>query len=172
MQGIKMVGIKGKSGRKKRDDGYKMRAVALYVAMTEMDVSHPNDPKGGKYQWIPEAWFRQFKHVFGGSKWQEKTRQIMQQYLKEYERTHMWECECQSRLQKWHKKTEAICYRCDFEPMQIHRFKTTAEVRINNRENPASKVMTKCNCGEPLTLQLTQYGKTYVCLKCNPKSEL
>ena len=59
-----MAGKKGRSGRKPRQDGKKMKAVSLYIAMEEIDVSHFNS-RSAKYQWVPEAWFRKFKRYFG-----------------------------------------------------------------------------------------------------------
>ena len=165
--GKKMVGIKGKSGRKKRDDGKKMRAVALYIPMYEYDTRHMNDPKGAKYQWIPEAWFRQYKRVFG-ARWQDKLRGLMQSHLKDYRQRHMWDCECDNLLDRWHRKTERECFKCGFTPNELQRLKTANAVRMHARNDTSTRIISKCNCGEPLTLEMTKYGKTYKCMKCNP----
>ena len=58
-----MAGKKGKSGRKARIDGKKMKAVSLYIPMEEIDMAAYG--KSARYQWIPEVWIRKIKRYFG-----------------------------------------------------------------------------------------------------------
>ena len=163
-----MVGIKGKSGRKKREDGKKMKAVSFYIEMEQIDVNHINNPKGAKYKWIPQEWFRQYKKVFG-SNWQKVTRSIMMDHLSNYELSHMWDCNCNTRMEKWHRKTEGECNRCGYTPNQIQRFKNINAARIANTEKKTrlETPLTKCSCGEILIIkEVENLGKIYQCPKC------
>lgn len=126
-----MSGKKGRSGRKPNESGTVMRAVALYIPMTELDISHLNSGSGkAKYKWFPEDWFRQFKRI-NGNKWQERVRTMITAWTKNYELYQMWPCECSGREKKWHFKHEGICPRCDKIPLDIERFKTDSQVRAN-----------------------------------------
>ena len=162
-----MAGIKGKSGRKPRSDGKKMRPVNLYIPMTRMDVATIND-RHAKIVNIPDEWFRQFKHVFG-SRWQIETRKIMQIRLKEFERGHMWDCKCSSRLDKWHRSTDGgPCRKCGYEPYDMQRYKTQQQVNIHSRDEPSKKPLMLCpTCRNPLTLELDIHGrKVMICEAC------
>jgi len=158
-----MAGIKGKSGRKPRDDGRKMRAVNLYIPMKE---SYGWDDKG-KIDWIPETWFLQFKRIFG-SKWQEQVRKMIMQRTTEYEQRNMWDCQCENRLLKWHRKQEADCSRCGYEPYDMQRYRSKHEARIHTKDSPQQKALSLCpNCKNPLTLELDLQGRKIMrCMKC------
>ena len=80
---IKMVGKKGRSGRKTRDDGLKARAVALYIAHMEWQ-----NLATGKTEHTPVGWFQQFKRIYG-NRWQEKVRTLIQIQVR---RIKMKEC--------------------------------------------------------------------------------
>jgi len=156
-----MVGKKGRSGRKPRTDGKKMRAVNLYIPMYELERLN-----GKGFDWHPEAWFKQFKRIFG-SRWQEQVRNLMLQRVSQYEHENMWQCDCKSRLQKWHFKHEAMCPRCEYEPYDLQRYKTQAMARIYSKENnrPDLKPLNKCpSCGKPLSFSLDIKGNKV--LKC------
>lgn len=165
-----MAGKKGRSGRKPNTDGKKMRAVNLYIPMYEYDVSHFNSPSA-KMAWIPESWFRQFKRIYG-SRWQERVRAMIMQRTKEYERQHMWSCQCQGRLHKWHFKHEGFCPRCDKVPSEDDRYKTKAERRIHSKENPNKDPLNKCpHCKAPLQLNVEwvagQMSSVMRCPECD-----
>ena len=157
-----MSGKKGKSGRKPRTDGKKMRAVNLYIPMKE---TYGWDDKG-KIDWIPETWFLQFKRIFG-SRWQAQVRELIRIRTKEYERKNMWPCNCENRLFKWHKSVEAQCSRCGYEPYELERYQSKARARIHARDDK-QKVLTLCpNCKNPLTLEMDLHGRKLMrCLKC------
>ena len=161
-----MAGKKGRSGRKPRSDGKKMRAVNLYIPMAEMDIAHIND-KHAKIVHIPDAWFRQFKRVFG-SRWQETTRQAMQKRLDEYEDHNMWKCACQGRLKNTHFKHQAMCPRCEYEPYDLQRYKTQAQVRAHSKDEPNKKALSLCPiCKNPLMLEMDIHGRKILrCVKC------
>ena len=100
-----MVGKKGRSGRKARTDGIKMRAVALYIPMTKYQ-----DIEGGD-RFRPESWFMQFKRIYG-SRWQEEVRKIMYMRQRDHKHAHMWECGCEFTIKSWHFKGDFQCKRC------------------------------------------------------------
>jgi hypothetical protein len=160
-----MAGKKGRSGRKPRDDGKKMRAVNLYIPMYESYGWN----KTGKISWIPEDWFRQFKRIYG-SRWQEKVRWLIMKQTKEFERSAMWDCECKNRLHKWHFKHESVCPRCDYEPYDMQRYKTKAQVRAHSKEEKNAKPLTQCpTCKDPLTLEMDVHGRHIMkCRTCHP----
>ena len=161
-----MAGKKGRSGRKPRDDGKKMRAVNLYIPMYE---SYGWSQKG-KIDWVPEDWFRQFKRIYG-SRWQEKVRVMIMRQTQEFERANMWDCECKNRLHKWHFKHEAVCPRCDYEPYDMQRYKTKAQVKIHAKtERIDAKPLTMCpTCGDPLTREMDVHGRQIMkCRTCHP----
>ena len=137
-----MVGKKGRSGRKPNESGRVMRAVALYIPMWEMDVSHFNSTSA-KYQWFPEDWFRQFKRI-NGNKWQERVRNMIAQWTRQYEQSYMWACECSGRMHKWHFKHEGHCPRCEYVPGQLERYKTVSEVNKHVHKPKDSTPLKVC----------------------------
>jgi hypothetical protein len=139
---LKMVGKKGRSGRKKNESGRKMRAVALYIPMTEIDTAHFNSTSA-RYEWIPDSWFRQFKRI-NGNRWQERVRTIMNNWVRTYQSDHMWCCECQGQIMKWHFRHEAECHRCNKRPSDIERFKTVAEMNKYIHKPASSTPLTLC----------------------------
>ena len=161
-----MAGKKGRSGRKPRSDGKKMRAVNLYITMYEYDMAHINSEKPN-FQWVAESWFRQFKKIYG-SRWQEKVRNGIRHMVKDYEERNMWPCKCQGRLNKFHRMTEAECFRCGFTPGEISRYKTVANARVHSIEEPSKKPLVLCPaCHEPYSLKLDEHGrKVLVCEVC------
>ena len=160
-----MAGKIGRSGRKPNPTGQKMRAVALYIPMYELDVSHFNS-KSAKYQWFPEDWFRQFKRI-NGNKWQERLRSMIMRWVREYETHNMWACECRSRLKKWHFQHEGVCPRCKKVPLEIERYKTVAEVNKHIHKPISERPITKCGtCGGDLAETETKYGKMKYCERC------
>ena len=100
-----MAGKKGRSGRKARTDGIKMRAVALYIPMLEYQ-----DIEGGT-RFRPDSWFMQFKRVFG-SKWQEEVRNLMNKRVKTYQINNMWQCDCNFTIKRYHFHSDFQCKRC------------------------------------------------------------
>ena len=163
-----MAGKKGRSGRKPRQDGKKMKAVSLYIAMEEIDVSHFNS-RSAKYEWVPEAWFRKFKRYFG-ARWQDKVRWAMMQMVKEYQEKHLWRCRCSNDVLRWHKPNVDHCPECKYEPTPFERFKSYAEVKKNEIIPVAHKPIKLCTtCKHPYTVTEGKYGKTYTCEKCHPK---
>ena len=72
-----MAGKKGRSGRKPRNDGLKLKPVALYIAHS------------GK---TPITWFRFFKRIHG-SRWQQKVRALMRAENEHAKHTRLWCCE-------------------------------------------------------------------------------
>ena len=161
-----MAGKKGRSGRKPRNDGKKMRAVNLYIPMYEYDLSHINSDKP-KFQWIPDAWFRQFKRIYG-SRWQEKVRTGMFHMVKDYEDRNMWKCECRGQIKSTHFMHEGECPRCLFVPGEIERYKTVATARIHSSDEPIQKPLSLCPvCKNSLSLQLDIHGrKVMTCGSC------
>ena len=101
-----MVGKKGKSGRKPRDDGLKARPVALYIDHME----YQEGPKG-KTRWAAVSWFQQFKRIYG-SRWQEKTRTLIQHQVLKDQVERMWVCGC-SGIMRYHFNTQSQCHKCD-----------------------------------------------------------
>ncbi len=165
----KMAGKKGRSGRKARIDGKKMKAVSLYIAMEEIDISHFNSGSA-KYQWVPEAWFRKFKRYFG-VRWQDKVRWAMMQMVKEYQVKHLWRCKCTNDVLRWHKPQVHHCPECEYEPTAYERYKSYAE-RKQNEIVPVAKepikICTTCR-KEPYTVVMDpKNGKVMYCKKCNP----
>jgi len=158
-----MAGKKGRSGRKARGDGKKMRAVNLYIPMKESYGWNQE----GKIDWIPETWFLQFKKIFG-NRWQEEVRKMISNRTSEYERTHMWQCSCENRLFKWHRKTEPDCNRCGYEAYDYERYKSKQERRIHARNEPSQRALSLCpNCKNPLTLEMDLHGRKVMrCMKC------
>lgn len=155
-----MAGIKGRSGRKPRNDGKEMRAVSLYIPMMES-----YGWKSEKKTWVPEDWFRQFKRIYG-SRWQEKVRWLIMKQTKEFERGSMWDCECKNRLHKWHFRTESVCPRCDYEPYDMQRYKTKHQVRVHAKEEKNRDPLKLCpTCKDPLSLELDIHGRQI--MKCN-----
>ena len=55
-----MAGKQGRSGRKARIDGKKMKAVSLYIEHEEIDVTPFGE--SAKYKWIPET--RRNPHLY------------------------------------------------------------------------------------------------------------
>ena len=161
-----MAGKKGKSGRKPNSDGKKMRAVNLYIPMYELDMSRI-DSDNPDFQWIAESWFRQFKRIYG-SRWQEKVRNGIRHMVKDYEERHMWPCNCQGRLKKFHRMTEGECHRCGFTPGEILRYKTVQNARIHSRDEPSKKPLSLCpTCKNVYSLELDVHGrKLMVCKVC------
>ena len=136
-----MAGVKGKSGRKPRNDGKKMRAVNLYIPMKE--TYGWNDD--GKIDWIPETWFLQFKRIFG-PRWQEQVRKL-----------------------KWHRSQEADCSRCGYEPYELERYRSQQQARIHARDaKPQQSALSVCPvCKNPLTLEVDLHGRKMMrCMKC------
>jgi len=163
-----MAGKKGKSGRKARIDGKKMKAVSLYIEHEEIDVSHFNSGSA-KYEWVPEAYFRKFKRYFG-VRWQDKLRWAMQQMNKEYQQLYLWKCKCTNEVVAWHKKNVDHCPQCNYRPTDYERYKSYAE-RIQNEPQPkVSEVpIDLCPvCKDPLEVELTKWGKSKFCRSCNP----
>jgi len=163
-----MAGKKGKSGRKARIDGKKMKAVSLYIEHEEIDVSHFNSGSA-KYEWVPEAYFRKFKRYFG-VRWQDKLRWAMQQMNKEYQQLYLWKCKCTNEVVAWHKKNVDHCPECNYRPMKFERYNSYAE-RIQNEPQPkVSEVSIEvCPvCKDPLEVELTKWGKSKFCKTCNP----
>ena len=139
-----MSGKKGKSGRKPNESGTVMRAVALYIPMTELDISHPNSGSGkAKYKWFPEDWFRQFKRI-NDNRWQQKVRTMISTWTANYEKYNMWPCECSGREKKWHFKHEGVCPRCDKVPLEIERFKTDSQVRAHSIAPRGKEILILC----------------------------
>jgi hypothetical protein len=101
-----MVGQKGKSGRKPRDDGLKARPVALYID----HMAFQEGPKG-RTHYVAVSWFQQFKRIYG-SRWQEKTRTMIQHQVRKDQAERMWMCGC-SGIMRYHFKTEPKCHACD-----------------------------------------------------------
>jgi len=161
-----MAGVKGRSGRKPNSDGRKMRAVNLYIPMTEYDMATVKNPKA-KFQWVPDDWFRQFKKIYG-SRWQEKVRNGIRHMVSDYEERHMWPCKCSGRLNKFHRMTEGDCPRCGFTPGEISRYKTIQNVRIHSRDEPSKKPLSLCpTCKGAYVLELDVHGrKLMVCKVC------
>jgi len=165
-----MAGVKGKSGRKPRSDGKKLRAVNLYIPMTETYQTVIQDDgtwQKGKADWIPETWFLQFKKIFG-SRWQEQVRKLIAKRTEEYERVHLWECNCENRLLKWHRHQEAKCHRCDYEPYDKDRYRSQAQARIHAKDEPQQSALSVCPvCKNPLTLEIDLHGRKMMrCMKC------
>ena len=166
-----MSGVKGKSGRKPRSDGKKMRAVNLYIPMTETYqtlIQEDGSWDKGDTDWIPETWFLQFKRIFG-PRWQSQVRKLMRKRAEEYEARNMWECDCENRLLKWHRKQEADCPRCGYEPYDLERYKSKIEARIHARDKPINhNPLSLCPvCKNPLTLEVDLHGRKMMrCLKC------
>ena len=160
-----MAGKKGRSGRKPRDDGMKSRAVNLYIPMRESYGWNSNS----KTEWIPEDWFRQFKRIYG-NRWQEKVRSLMLHQVRDYETNNMWDCECKNRLLKYHFRHEAICPRCNYEPYDLQRYKTQAQVRAHAKDDPRQKKLSMCpTCGDPLTREMDVHGRQIMkCRTCHP----
>lgn len=100
-----MVGKKGRSGRKPRNDGLQSKAVALYI------------DHSGK---TPITWFRFFKRIHG-SRWQEKVRQLMRDENARAKRTRLWCCDCDDELLKWHHYHNDKCHRCQMYKNEITR---------------------------------------------------
>ena len=103
---VKMVGKKGRSGRKTRDDGLKARAVALYI--DHMEWQHLAT---GKTEHTPVGWFQQFKRIYG-NRWQEKVRTLIQIQVRKDQDERMWPCSC-SGITKWHFRAQAQCPKCE-----------------------------------------------------------
>tara|TARA_Y100001963_G_scaffold155964_1_gene248349 strand:+ start:372 stop:872 length:501 start_codon:yes stop_codon:yes gene_type:complete len=161
-----MAGKKGRSGRKARIDGKKMKAVSLYIEHTEIDVTPFG--KSAKYKWVPDAYFRKFKRYFG-VRWQDKLRWAMMQMNKEYQQLKLWRCKCENEVFQWHKENVDHCPQCHYTPTPMERYKSYARIQQNTIENVASKPIKKCStCKESLTLVEGKYGKTYYCKTCNP----
>jgi ribosomal protein L37AE/L43A len=158
-----MAGVKGKSGRKPRSDGKKMRAVNLYIPMKE---TYGWDDTGKK-DWIPETWFLQFKKIFG-PRWQSQVRKLIRLRTIEYEQRHMWECNCENRLLKWHRPQEADCQRCGYEPYEKDRYRSQQQARIHAKDEPQQKALSLCPvCKNPLTLEVDLHGRKMMrCMKC------
>ena len=163
-----MAGKKGRSGRKAREDGKKMKAVSLYIPMTEIDVSHFNSGSA-KYEWVPEAYFRKFKRYFG-VRWQDKLRWAMGQMVKEYQELHLWKCKCTNEVVAWHKKEVDHCPQCNYRPTEYERYKSYAERIINEPQPKVSEVsIDLCpTCKDPLEDEQTKWGKSKFCKSCNP----
>ena len=100
-----MAGKKGRSGRKPRDDGLKLKAIALYVEHS------------GK---TPILWFRFFKRIYG-SRWQEKVRGMMQREVSRYKQDVMWVCDCTDSLLRYHFKWNDMCHGCKMYKNEITR---------------------------------------------------
>jgi hypothetical protein len=161
-----MAGKKGRSGRKARIDGKKMKAVSLYIEHTEIDVTPFG--KSAKYKWVPDAYFRKFKRYFG-ARWQDKLRWAMMQMNSEYQQLKLWRCKCENEVFQWHKENVDHCPQCHYTPTPMERYKSYARIQQNTIENVASKPIKKCSmCKESLTLVEGKYGKTYYCKTCNP----
>jgi len=101
-----MVGKKGKSGRKPRDDGLKARPVALYI-----DHMEYQEGPTGKTRWVAVDWFRQFKRIYG-SRWQEKTRSLIQHQIKKDQDQRMWMCGCSGNMRYHFKGSQVQCHKC------------------------------------------------------------
>jgi len=149
-----MSGKKGRSGRKPNESGTVMRAVALYIPMTELDISlNPGSGKA-KYKWFPEDWFRQFKRI-NDNRWQQKVRTMISTWTANYEKYNMWPCECSGREKKWHFKHEGVCPRCDKVPLEIERFKTDSQVRAHSIAPRGKEILILCPThGKPLEPRL------------------
>jgi len=160
-----MAGKKGKSGRKARIDGKKMKAVSLYIAMEEIDTTPYG--KSAKYRWIPEAYFRKFKRYFG-ARWQDEVRRLMRLRNKDHEIKHLWKCKCTNDVLAWHKKNISSCPQCHYEPTDFERYKSYAEKKQNEIVPVAKAPIKKCTCGQTLEVVEGKYGKTMYCKKCNP----
>jgi len=91
-----MAGKKGKSGRKPRNDGLKLKPIALYIEHS------------GK---TPIHWFRFFKRV--NVRWQEKVRALMQEENAHAKRTRLWRCGCSDPLLHWHFFSVHKCHGCN-----------------------------------------------------------
>jgi hypothetical protein len=163
----KMTGKKGKSGRKARIDGKKMKAVSLYIPMEEIDIAPYG--KSARYQWIPEVWFRKFKRYFG-VRWQDKVRWAMMEMVKQHQQDKLWKCNCANDLLRWHKPSIAFCPQCNYEPTPYERHKSYAEIKKHEVIPVAQKPIKLCTtCKHPYTVTEGKYGKTYTCEKCFPK---
>jgi len=149
-----MSGKKGRSGRKPNESGTVMRAVALYIPMTELDISlNPGSGKA-KYKWFPEDWFRQFKRI-NDNRWQQKVRTMISTWTSNYEKYNMWPCECLGREKKWHFKHEGVCPRCDKVPLEIERYKTDSQVRAHSIAPRGKEILILCPThGKPLEPRL------------------
>ena len=163
-----MAGKKGRSGRKPRTDGKVMKAVSLYIEHTEIDTTPFG--KSAKYEMIPDAYFRKFKRYFG-VRWQDKIRWAMSQMVKEYQDKHIWRCRCTNDVVAWHKKTVGHCDHCNYTPSPFERYKSYAEIKINEQQPKVSEVpIDLCPvCKDPLQVEETKWGKSKYCKKCNPK---
>jgi len=112
-----MAGKKGRSGRKARTDGIKMRAVALYIPMMKYEAQEKSGMKPPLAETItveryrPESWFLQFKRVFG-AQWQEQVRNMMINRVKTYQENQMWICDCQFTIKRYHFRSDFQCKRC------------------------------------------------------------
>jgi hypothetical protein len=164
----KMAGKKGRSGRKARTDGKTMRAVSLYIPMEEIDTAHMN--KGyGKYEWIPESWFRKFKRYFG-ARWQDEVRRLMSDRVKQYQEQHLWKCRCVNEVVAWHKPNVDHCPQCSYRPTPYERYKSYAK-RLVNEQQPkvAEGTIDLCPvCKDSLEVEVTKWGKAKYCKSCNP----
>jgi len=128
-----MVGIKGKSGRKPDDSGWLARAQALYIPSYELGM------KKGKKEYQTVSWFRLFKKIYGSRttslspyNWQEKVRIMIRQEVVRYTDRNGWFCNCSGdRLNNWHFKHDPQCMKCDYEPSEIERHRTEAQVLAN-----------------------------------------
>jgi len=160
-----MVGKKGRSGRKPNESGRVMRAVALYIPMYELDTAHFNSTSA-KYQWFPEDWFTQFKRI-NGNKWQERVRTMIMSWVRQYERSYMWCCNCSGRTKKWHFQHEGSCPRCEYVPGELERYKTVAEVNKHIHKPIATVPLTHCSkCGTEYSTKETEHGTLKFCEVC------
>ncbi len=166
-----MAGKKGRSGRKARIDGKKMKAVSLYIEHEEIDVTPFG--KSAKYKWVPNAYFRKFKRYFG-VRWQDKLRWAMMQMNKEHQQLHLWKCKCQDEVFQWHKEKIDHCPQCHYTPTPMERYKSYAKIQQNEIVPVAQKTIKICTTcrKEELTVEIGKYGKTLYCKKCNPKRDL
>jgi len=136
-----MVGIKGKSGRKKNDSGWTARAVALYIPSFKTGKK-----KHGKDEWRTVPWFRMFKKIYGSRStsnspynWQEKIRIMIRQEVNRYTTQNGWFCECSGILNRWHFRHDPSCHKCGYEPRDLERHRTVAQVRANTIESKTPK---------------------------------
>jgi len=103
--GEKMAGKKGRSGRKPRMDGYKSKAVALYIDHMEWEK------ESGKIEWVAISWFQQFKRIYG-SRMQAKIRNLIKEQVYQDQRERMWKCECNGMM-SYHFRHQHQCPKCE-----------------------------------------------------------
>jgi len=167
-----MVGIKGRSGRKARDDGWIARAVALYIPSFVSSIT-----KHGKKQYLTVSWFRLFKKIYGTRatavnpyNWQEKVRMLIKAEVFRYTDHNGWWCECHGdRLVRWHFQHDPQCNECGYEPRKLERYRTVASARTHTIEpkTPKEQIKNCPTCEKALVSRASKFGTLWYCNKCD-----